>query len=152
VLAGPIWLGDNSSVTKKVIERLYSCSHLLNAAGQYAYYGGVGGCLITGNEDGVKHCAMNILYSLQHLGYDSDSVSPCAFADWSRPNAGSPPSTKGGCVRRPDGDPMAIRLALIAHHSVRHRGCPACRVPGRHDVAGPSVVASWRRELTPSFL
>jgi hypothetical protein len=29
----------------------------------------IGGCLITGNEDGVKHCAMNILYSLQHLGY-----------------------------------------------------------------------------------
>ncbi len=22
-----------------------------------------------GNEDGVKHCAMNVLYSLQHLGY-----------------------------------------------------------------------------------
>ena len=43
--------------------------HLLNDAGQYAYYGRVGGCLVTGNEDGVKHCAMNILYSLQHLGY-----------------------------------------------------------------------------------
>ena len=28
--------------------------------GQYAYYGRVGGCLVTGNEDGVKHCAMNI--------------------------------------------------------------------------------------------
>ena len=26
VLAGPIWLGDNSSVTKRVIERLYGCS------------------------------------------------------------------------------------------------------------------------------
>jgi hypothetical protein len=25
------------------------------------------GCIITGNEDGAKHCAMNILYSLQHL-------------------------------------------------------------------------------------
>ena len=37
-LAGPIWLGDNSSVTKQVIERLYACSHLLNQAGQYAYY------------------------------------------------------------------------------------------------------------------
>lgn len=36
VIAGPIWLGDNSSVTKKVIERLYGCSHLLNDAGQYA--------------------------------------------------------------------------------------------------------------------
>jgi hypothetical protein len=69
VIAGPIWLGDNSSVTKRVIERLYACSHLLNDAGQYAYYGRVAGCLITGNEDGVKHCAMNVLYSLQHLGY-----------------------------------------------------------------------------------
>jgi len=46
--------GDNSSVTKRVIERLYGNSHLLNDAGQYAYYGRVGGCLITGNEDGVK--------------------------------------------------------------------------------------------------
>jgi multimeric flavodoxin WrbA len=39
VIAGPIWLGDNSSVTKRVIERLYGCSHLLNEAGQYAYHG-----------------------------------------------------------------------------------------------------------------
>ena len=51
------------------IERLYGNSHLLNDDGQYAYYGRVGGCLVTGNEDGVKHCAMNVLYSLQHLGY-----------------------------------------------------------------------------------
>lgn len=79
VLAGPIWLGDNSSVMKKVIERLYACSSLLNEAGQYAYYGRVGGCLITGNEDGVKHCAMNILYSLQHLGY---AIPPQADAGW----------------------------------------------------------------------
>ncbi|WP_037606043.1 flavodoxin family protein [Streptacidiphilus rugosus] len=79
VLAGPIWLGDNSSVMKKVIERLYACSSLLNDQGQYAYYGRVGGCLITGNEDGVKHCAMNVLYSLQHLGY---TVPPQADAGW----------------------------------------------------------------------
>jgi multimeric flavodoxin WrbA len=79
VIAGPIWLGDNSSITKQVIERLYACSHLLNDAGQYAYYGRVGGCLITGNEDGVKHCAMNILYSLQHLGY---TIPPQADAGW----------------------------------------------------------------------
>ncbi|NUR97576.1 MAG: flavodoxin family protein, partial [Kribbellaceae bacterium] len=61
VIAGPIWLGDNSSVTKRVIERLYGNSSILNEHGQYAYYGRVGGCLITGNEDGVKHCAMNVL-------------------------------------------------------------------------------------------
>ena len=79
VIAGPIWLGDNSSQTKKVIERLYACSSILNKAGQYAFYGKVGGCLITGNEDGVKHCAMNILYSLQHLGY---TIPPQADAGW----------------------------------------------------------------------
>jgi multimeric flavodoxin WrbA len=55
VLAGPIWLGDNSSVMKQVHERLYGGSHLLNERGQYLYYGRVGGCLITGNEDGIKH-------------------------------------------------------------------------------------------------
>jgi multimeric flavodoxin WrbA len=79
VLAGPIWLGDNSSVMKRVIERLYACSSLLNDKGQYAYYGRVGGCLITGNEDGIKHCAMNVLYSLQHLGY---VIPPQADAGW----------------------------------------------------------------------
>lgn len=79
VLAGPIWLGDNSSQTKKIIERLYACSHLLNSDGQYAYYGKVGGSLITGNEDGVKHCTMNTLYSLQHLGC---VIPPQADAGW----------------------------------------------------------------------
>ncbi|HSW66865.1 MAG TPA: flavodoxin family protein [Bacillota bacterium] len=79
ILAGPIWLGDNSSQTKKIIERLYACSSLLNDKGQYAYYGKAGGCLITGNEDGIKHCAMNVLYSLQHLGY---AIPPQADAGW----------------------------------------------------------------------
>ncbi len=79
VLAGPIWLGDNSSVMKQVHERLYGGSHLLNASGQYLYYGRVGGCLITGNEDGVKHCAQNVLYTLQHIGY---TIPPQADAGW----------------------------------------------------------------------
>lgn len=79
IIAGPIWLGDNSSVTKQVIERLYACSSDQNESGQYASYGKVGGCLITGNEDGIKHCAMNVLYSLQHLGY---TIPPQADAGW----------------------------------------------------------------------
>jgi len=79
VIGSPIWLGEKSSVCTQIIERLYSTSGNLNDAGQYAYYGRVGGCLITGNEDGVKHCAMNILYSLQHLGY---VIPPQADAGW----------------------------------------------------------------------
>jgi len=79
VLGSPIWLGEKSSVCTRVIERLYACSSVLNEEGQYAYYGKVGGCLITGNEDGIKHCSMNILYSLQHLGY---KIPPQADAGW----------------------------------------------------------------------
>jgi multimeric flavodoxin WrbA len=79
ILATPIWLGEKSSVCTRVIERLYGNSGQLNEAGQYAYYGRVGGCLVTGNEDGVKHCAMNVLYSLQHLGY---VIPPLAHAGW----------------------------------------------------------------------
>ncbi len=79
VITSPIWLGEKSSVCTQVIERLYASSGDLNDQGQYAYYGRVGGCLITGNEDGAKHCAMNILYSLQHLGY---VIPPQADAAW----------------------------------------------------------------------
>ena len=79
VVGTPIWLGEKSSVCTRVIERLYGNSSQLNESGQYAYYGRVGGCLVTGNEDGIKHCSMNILYSLQHLGY---VVPPQADAGW----------------------------------------------------------------------
>jgi multimeric flavodoxin WrbA len=79
VLTSPIWLGEKSSICTRIVERLYSSSGDLNDEGQYAYYGRAGGCLITGNEDGAKHCAMNILYSLQHLGY---LIPPQADAAW----------------------------------------------------------------------
>ncbi len=79
VLGSAIWLGEKTSVCTQVIERLYGNSSMLNDEGQYAYYGKVGGCLVTGNEDGAKHVAMNVLYSLQHLGY---AIPPQADAAW----------------------------------------------------------------------
>jgi multimeric flavodoxin WrbA len=79
VLATPIWLGEKSSVCTHVIERLYGNSALHNEKGQYAYYGRSGGALVTGNEDGIKHCSMSILYALQHLGY---TIPPQADAGW----------------------------------------------------------------------
>ncbi len=79
IIGSPIWLGEKSSVCQKVIERLYGQSGELNKDEQYAYYGRVAGCLITGNEDGVKHCAMGILYAMQHLGF---VIPPQADAGW----------------------------------------------------------------------
>lgn len=68
VIGTPIWLGEKSSVAQMLIERLYSMSGERNQKGQSLNYGKVGGCVVTGNEDGVKHCAMGILYALQHIG------------------------------------------------------------------------------------
>jgi multimeric flavodoxin WrbA len=79
VIGSPIWLGEKSSVCTRLIERLYGNSSVLNEKGQYAYYGRTAGCLITGNEDGIKHCSMSILYALQHLGY---TIPPQADAGW----------------------------------------------------------------------
>jgi multimeric flavodoxin WrbA len=79
VVGSPIWLGDKSSECTKVIERLYGHSGQMNEQGQYIFYGKVAGCIITGNEDGIKHCSMNILYSLQHIGY---VIPPQADAGW----------------------------------------------------------------------
>ena len=100
VLTTPIWLGEKSSICTQVIERLYGNSHLLNEQGQYAYYGRVGGCLVTGNEDGIKHCAMNILYSLQHLGY---TIPPQADTGWLG-EAGPGPSYLDEASGGPDND------------------------------------------------
>lgn len=79
VLGTPIWLGDKSSVATRVVERLYSLSGWLNDEQQSVFYGKVGGVVVTGNEDGIKHVAMNVLYSLGHIGY---TIPPQADAGW----------------------------------------------------------------------
>ena len=120
----------------QVIERLYGNSHLLNDAGQYAYYGRVGGCLVTGNEDGVKHCAMNVLYSLQHLGY---VIPPQADAGWIG-EAGPGPSYLDPGSGGPENDFTnrnttfmtwnLLHLARMVTDARRHPRArqPACRV------------------------
>lgn len=79
IIATPIWLGERSSVASKLIERLYAMSGKQNDKGQYLFYGKVGGCIVTGNEDGVKNCSKGILYALQHIGY---SIPPQADCGW----------------------------------------------------------------------
>ena len=79
IIGTPIWLGVKSSVCSKIIERLYAHSGETNDKGQYVYYGKVGGCIVTGNEDGVKACARDVLYCLQHIGY---TIPPQADAGW----------------------------------------------------------------------
>ena len=88
LIAGPIWLGDQSSPTRKIIERLYAYSGQVNSSGQWSYCGKVGGALTTGNEDGGKHVSAQILYALQHIGL---AIPPQADAYWNG-EAGPGPS------------------------------------------------------------
>lgn len=87
VIGTPIWLGVKSSVATQVIERMYAYSGEQNDKGQYLYYGKTGGCVITGNEDGIKHCAMDILYALQHIGYTVPPQADCGWIGEAGPGA-----------------------------------------------------------------
>ncbi|MBW3095787.1 flavodoxin family protein [Pseudohoeflea coraliihabitans] len=79
VIGTPIWLGEESSLCRVIIERLYAHSGQTNAEGQYVFYGKTGGAMVTGNEDGIKHVSMTILYALQHIGY---VIPPQADCGW----------------------------------------------------------------------
>ncbi|HEX3899466.1 MAG TPA: NAD(P)H-dependent oxidoreductase [Mycobacteriales bacterium] len=79
VIGTPIWLGAKSSVASLVIERMYAYSGDRNEHGQWLYYGKTAGCVVTGNEDGVKACARDLLYALQHVGY---MIPPQADCGW----------------------------------------------------------------------
>jgi multimeric flavodoxin WrbA len=99
ILGTPLWLGEESSVCRLIIERLYAMSGLLNDKGQSIFYGKVGGAVITGNEDGIKHVAMTIGFALSHLGC---TIPPQADCGWIG-EAGPGPSYgdddgKGGAI------------------------------------------------------
>tara|TARA_R110002096_G_scaffold171490_2_gene344372 strand:+ start:8474 stop:9280 length:807 start_codon:yes stop_codon:yes gene_type:complete len=79
VLGTPIWLGVKSSVATLVVERMYAYSGDRNAKGQFVYYGKTAGVLVTGNEDGAKAVAMDVLYAMAHIGF---TIPPAADAAW----------------------------------------------------------------------
>ena len=115
VVGTPIWLGEKSSLCTLLMERLYGLSGLTNDKGQYIFYGKVGGCLITGNEDGAKHCAMSILYGLQHVGY---TVPPQADAAWLG-KVGPGPSYLDKEAHGPDSD-FTNRNTTIMTYNLMH--------------------------------
>lgn len=79
VIGTPLWLGEESSVCRVLIERLYGMSGELNDKGQSVFYGKVAGSVITGNEDGIKHAAMTIGYAMNHLGYTTPPQADCGW-------------------------------------------------------------------------
>ena len=150
VLLTPIWLGEKSSVCTRVIERLYGNSHLLNDEGQWAYYGRVGGCIITGNEDGAKHCAMNILYSLQHLGFAIPPQADAVLARRGRPGPELPRprlGRPGERLHQSQHDVLDLEPAAPRADAQGRRRDPRARQPGQ--PLGRGLPARLRQPRLP---
>lgn len=79
VIGTSIFLGVKSSVASLVMERIYAYRGDRNEKGQFPHYGMTAGCIVTGDEDGAKACAMDLLYALSHIGYTIPPQADCAW-------------------------------------------------------------------------
>lgn len=79
VLASPTWLGQISSVAQRALERMDALLSEENERGQMITFNRVAGFVVTGNEDGAKHCIAQLAAGALELGF---SVPPQAFAYW----------------------------------------------------------------------
>ena len=57
VMGTPIWLGQPSSVAKRVMERMDAFLGETDDKGRMPSYGRVAIVVVVGNEDGAHHCA-----------------------------------------------------------------------------------------------
>ena len=76
VIGSPIWLGQPSSIAKRVLERMDAFIDDKDGRGRMPSYGKVAICVIVGNEDGAHHSAAEILSALLEVGFTVPSGGP----------------------------------------------------------------------------
>ena len=70
VVGTPIWLGQPSSVCKRVLERMDAfISEADEATGHMPAYGKVAGVAVVGNEDGAHHVCAELFQALVDVGF-----------------------------------------------------------------------------------
>ena len=69
VLATPIWLGQPSSVAKRVLERMDAFLGETGERGQMVSYGRVAIVAVVGNEDGAHHVTAELFQALNDVGF-----------------------------------------------------------------------------------
>lgn len=69
VLGTPIWLGQPSSVCKRVLERMDAFLDETDEAGRMVSYGRVAGVVVVGNEDGAHHTSAELYQALGDVGF-----------------------------------------------------------------------------------
>ncbi|MGC2811371.1 MAG: NAD(P)H-dependent oxidoreductase, partial [Bradyrhizobium sp.] len=79
VMATPVWLGQPSSVAKRVLERIDAFIEELDDKNRMKTFGKVGSVDVVGNEDGAHHVAAEIYQALNDPGF---SLPPTAVTYW----------------------------------------------------------------------
>jgi multimeric flavodoxin WrbA len=69
VLATPIWMGQPSSVSKRILERLDAVLDEIDEQGRYPTFGKVAIVAVVGNEDGAHHVTAELCQALADVGF-----------------------------------------------------------------------------------
>ena len=69
IIATPIWMGQPSSISKRVIERMDAMLSETDDDGRPVAYDRVAGFVVTGNEDGAHHVIAELAQGLIDIGY-----------------------------------------------------------------------------------
>ena len=77
IFGGPIWMGQVSSVGKRVLERMDAFMSETDEAGRMPSYGKVAVAAIVGNEDGAHQCTAQLFQALNDVGWTIPAVAAC---------------------------------------------------------------------------
>ena len=75
ILGTPIWLGQPSSVCKRVLERMDAFLSELDDKQRMPSYGRVAAVAVVGNEDGAHHCSAEMFQALNDVGFTIPAVA-----------------------------------------------------------------------------
>jgi multimeric flavodoxin WrbA len=77
VFGTPIWMGQASSVAKRVLERMDAFLSETDEQGRMPSYGRVAVAAIVGNEDGAHWASSQLFQSLNDTGWTIPAVAAC---------------------------------------------------------------------------
>ena len=75
VFGTPIWMGQPSSVAKRVLERMDAFLEETDDAGRMPSYSKVAVCAVVGNEDGAHNVCAQVFQALNDVGWTIPAVA-----------------------------------------------------------------------------
>ena len=79
IFGGPVWVGQISSISKRVLERMDAFLSETDDKGRMPAYGKVAVAAVVGNEDGAHNCSAQLYQALSDVGW---TIPPNAISYW----------------------------------------------------------------------